>query len=83
MKFATAVRERVNIRKRWSRLRTYDDLQGRLHEIITDEEGAGGVRADPRPFRGGPVDEFQDTDPQQWEIPAPVLPRPPADGPGR
>ncbi len=69
VRFATAVRERIGIRKRWSRLRTYDDLQGRLHEIITDEEwGQAACERIRARFEVVLVDEFQDTDPQQWEI---------------
>ncbi len=69
VRFAKAVRERVRIRKRWSRLRTYDDLQGRLYEIISDQEwGAAACTRIRDRFEVVLVDEFQDTDPEQWEI---------------
>ncbi|GAB09205.1 exodeoxyribonuclease V beta chain [Gordonia araii NBRC 100433] len=69
VRFAQAVRERVRTRKRWSRLRTYDDLQGRLHEIITDDQwGAAACERIRDRYEVVLVDEFQDTDPEQWEI---------------
>ena len=69
VRLAHAVRDRVRTRKRWSRLRTYDDLQGRLHEIIADAEWGQAACARIRDrFEVVLVDEFQDTDPQQWEI---------------
>ncbi|GED98036.1 UvrD-helicase domain-containing protein [Gordonia crocea] len=69
VRFAGAVRDRVGVRKRWSRLRTYDDLQGRLHELIVDDEwGPAACQRIRDRFEVVLVDEFQDTDPQQWEI---------------
>ncbi|MFT3900097.1 MAG: UvrD-helicase domain-containing protein [Gordonia sp. (in: high G+C Gram-positive bacteria)] len=67
--FANAVRKRVETRKRWSRLRTYDDLQVRLYEIIKDEEAGAAACARIRGrYDVVLVDEFQDTDPEQWHI---------------
>ncbi|MFW0785045.1 UvrD-helicase domain-containing protein [Gordonia sp. CPCC 206044] len=69
VRFASRVREIVEERKRLSRLRTYDDLQMILYRIVTDpaigEDACARIRA---AFEAVLVDEFQDTDPQQWEI---------------
>ncbi|MFE0748218.1 UvrD-helicase domain-containing protein [Gordonia sp. NPDC058843] len=67
--FASAVRRIVESRKRDARVRTYDDLQAILHRIVTDP--VVGERACERirnTFTVVLVDEFQDTDPLQWEI---------------
>ncbi|MEO9328872.1 UvrD-helicase domain-containing protein [Gordonia aurantiaca] len=67
--FARAVRQHVENRKRDARVRTYDDLQAILHRIVTDD--VVGERACKRirdTFSVVLVDEFQDTDPLQWEI---------------
>ncbi|MDR2281143.1 MAG: UvrD-helicase domain-containing protein, partial [Gordonia sp. (in: high G+C Gram-positive bacteria)] len=66
---ATHVRRQTEIRKRLARLRTYDDLQNTLFDIVTDP--AIGDKACERirdQFSVVLIDEFQDTDPQQWEI---------------
>ncbi|WP_238419692.1 UvrD-helicase domain-containing protein [Gordonia sp. 'Campus'] len=67
--FATAVRRIVETRKRDARVRTYDDLQAILHRIVTDpvvgERACARIRST---FSVVLVDEFQDTDPLQWEI---------------
>jgi exodeoxyribonuclease V beta subunit len=66
-RFALAVRAEVARRKRARRVYTYDDMLTRLADALAD------------PFRGAPqrlrdrysvvlVDEFQDTDPVQWDI---------------
>ncbi|MGW0038589.1 UvrD-helicase domain-containing protein [Gordonia sp. NPDC003376] len=69
VRFGARVREIVERRKRVSRLRTYDDLQMILHGIVTDPtigaEACGRIRD---AFDLVLVDEFQDTDPYQWEI---------------
>ncbi|AZG44643.1 UvrD-helicase domain-containing protein [Gordonia insulae] len=68
-RFAARIREIIEDRKRLSRLRTYDDLQMILFRIVTDpvvgEAACARIRAS---FEAVLVDEFQDTDPQQWEI---------------
>lgn len=67
--FCTRVRELVESRKHVSRLRTYDDLQMILHAIVTDESiGAHACERIRETFELVLVDEFQDTDPYQWEI---------------
>lgn len=66
---ARTVRREIHRRKKLARVRTYDDLQNVLHEIITDH--TVGERACERirdQFSVVLIDEFQDTDPQQWEI---------------
>ncbi|MFW0796878.1 UvrD-helicase domain-containing protein [Gordonia sp. CPCC 205515] len=67
--FCTRVRTETERRKRLSRLRTYDDLQSILYGIVTDpvvgEQACERIRS---AFSVVLVDEFQDTDPQQWEI---------------
>ena len=63
-----AAREELEVRKRRARLRSYDDL---LQGVRCALESAGGaalaerLRAD---WAAALVDEFQDTDPAQYEI---------------
>ncbi|WP_406603450.1 UvrD-helicase domain-containing protein [Nocardia aurantia] len=67
--FAAAVRTEVERRKRLSGLRDFDDLLVLLHEVLSDP--AHGERACRRirdRYRVVLVDEFQDTDPLQWDI---------------
>ncbi|QTI67330.1 UvrD-helicase domain-containing protein [Gordonia polyisoprenivorans] len=67
--FCRRVREIVERRKRESRLRTYDDLQMILYRIVIDENIGDDACARIRDtFELILVDEFQDTDPLQWEI---------------
>ncbi|MDY6808013.1 MAG: UvrD-helicase domain-containing protein [Actinomycetota bacterium] len=69
VRFAARIREIVEERKRTSRLRTYDDLQMILYRIVTDPVvGAAACERIRTMFDAVLVDEFQDTDPQQWEI---------------
>jgi len=67
-RFALAVREELEHRKRRMAVMTYDDLLTRLDEALA---GGGGVATAARlRDRYGVVliDEFQDTDPVQWNI---------------
>lgn len=66
---ARAARTQIAQRKRLARIRTYDDLQNVLYRIITDPEvGEAACRRIREQFSVVLIDEFQDTDPQQWEI---------------
>ncbi|MFC4373804.1 UvrD-helicase domain-containing protein [Nocardia halotolerans] len=67
--FATAVRAETERRKRRAGLRDFDDLLVLLHEVLADP--AHGPRACARirqRYQVALVDEFQDTDPLQWDI---------------
>ncbi|WP_328290273.1 UvrD-helicase domain-containing protein [Nocardia aurantiaca] len=67
--FAEAVRAETARRKRLSGLRDFDDLLVLLHEVLADPDH--GPRACQRirdRYRVALVDEFQDTDPLQWDI---------------
>ncbi len=63
------VRREVERRKRSGRLFTYDDMLTRLRDALADPENGAAAAARLRSrFRIVMVDEFQDTDPVQWEI---------------
>ncbi|MFZ2240133.1 MAG: UvrD-helicase domain-containing protein, partial [Gordonia amarae] len=69
VRFTRKVRQIVERRKREARIRTYDDLQAILHQIVCDENvGADACERIREQFGVVLIDEFQDTDPQQWEI---------------
>ncbi|MBM7368929.1 UvrD-helicase domain-containing protein [Gordonia hydrophobica] len=66
---AQQARKHTAVRKRLARLRTYDDLQQALFEIVTDPDiGEQACRRIRDQFSVVLIDEFQDTDPQQWAI---------------
>jgi exodeoxyribonuclease V beta subunit len=64
-RLAQAVRDEVERRKRRMRVLTYDDLQTRLAAALRDPHATDRLRDR---FRVVMVDEFQDTDPVQWDI---------------
>ncbi|HVU93291.1 MAG TPA: UvrD-helicase domain-containing protein, partial [Jatrophihabitans sp.] len=68
-RFATAVRDEVDRRKRARGIVGYDDLLTRLRDTLADPR-TGPAAADRLRgrYRVVMVDEFQDTDPVQWEI---------------
>ncbi|WP_136519353.1 UvrD-helicase domain-containing protein [Cellulomonas telluris] len=69
VRLARAVRRTLLRRKRAGRLVDYDDLLVLLRDALTDpatgRDAAARVRA---PYRVVLVDEFQDTDPVQWDV---------------
>ena len=68
-RFAQGVRNEVERRKRARGLLTYDDLLVRLAGVLEDPVRGRDARARlRRRFDVALVDEFQDTDPAQWEI---------------
>jgi exodeoxyribonuclease V beta subunit len=65
--FAEDVRGEVDRRKRRLGVLSYDDLLGRLAEALDGDEAPARERMRQR-WRIVLVDEFQDTDPKQWEV---------------
>ena len=68
VRLACAARDELDVRKRRTGVMTFDDLLTHLRDTL---EGAGGEVAAARlrkRYRVVLVDEFQDTDPVQWQI---------------
>jgi exodeoxyribonuclease V beta subunit len=68
IRLAERVRQEVERRKRAAALLTFDDLLTRLKAALEGADGpviAGRLH---RRYRVALIDEFQDTDPNQWEI---------------
>ena len=67
-RLATAVRAELNERKRALGVITYDDLLGRLLRTLTGDNGTAAIAMLRRRYSVVLIDEFQDTDPVQWDI---------------
>ena len=68
-RFAKAVREEMEERKRALKILTYDDVLSRLRTTLYDDERGPAACARLRErYDVVLVDEFQDTDPVQWDI---------------
>lgn len=69
VQFARDARREMERRKRLLGVRDYNDLLGLLHSVLSDpvHGEAACVRVRDR-FRVVLIDEFQDTDPMQWDI---------------
>jgi exodeoxyribonuclease V beta subunit len=67
-RLAEAVRQELDLRKRRTGVMTYDDLLTRLDETLKGPGGEAAARRLRERYRVVLVDEFQDTDPVQWDI---------------
>ena len=68
-RFAERVRSEVEVRKRALKILTYDDVLLRLRDTLSDPSRGSVARARLRErYDVVLVDEFQDTDPVQWDI---------------
>jgi exodeoxyribonuclease V beta subunit len=68
-RLADAIRDEIDARKRAAKVLTYDDLLTRLRTTLADpERGPAACRRLRDRYHVVLVDEFQDTDPIQWEI---------------
>jgi len=66
-RFASAVRTEVDRRKRQRGLLGYDDLLSRLADALKPERAPARLRMRAR-WKIVLIDEFQDTDPVQWDV---------------
>ena len=67
-RLAGAVRGELERRKRRMAIMTYDDLLTRLNQTLTGPSGLAATDRLRSRYRVVLVDEFQDTDPVQWQI---------------
>jgi exodeoxyribonuclease V beta subunit len=68
MRLALAARKELERRKRLLSVMTYDDLLTRLKDALAGANGPAAVARLQRRYKVVLIDEFQDTDPVQWEI---------------
>ncbi|OZC45589.1 AAA family ATPase [Rhodococcus sp. WWJCD1] len=69
VQFAREARRELERRKRLLGVRDYNDLLGLLHSVLSDPVHGEAACARVRDrFRVVLIDEFQDTDPMQWDI---------------
>src|SRR5262249_29104454 len=68
VRLAQAVRTELDRRKRALGVMTYDDLLTRLDETLAGPGGEAAAARLRERYRVVLVDEFQDTDPVQWDI---------------
>lgn len=66
--FIAYARREMAVRKARRNVATYDDLLTRLHDALSGGEGAALAAALGKKYRAALIDEFQDTDPVQYEI---------------
>jgi exodeoxyribonuclease V beta subunit len=67
-RLARAIREELEQRKRRLAIMTYDDLLTRLNDTLAGPSGPAARERLSSRFDVVLVDEFQDTDPTQWQI---------------
>ncbi|MFV0426554.1 MAG: UvrD-helicase domain-containing protein [Beutenbergiaceae bacterium] len=66
-RFAQAVRDEVDARKRQRGVLSYDDLLRQLAQVLAGDDSPARLRMRQR-WSVVLVDEFQDTDPVQWQV---------------
>jgi exodeoxyribonuclease V beta subunit len=66
--FYTFVRQELKSRKGAAGIHSFDDLLTDLHQALKSEGGAELARSLNLKYRAAMIDEFQDTDPVQYEI---------------
>ena len=67
-RLAEAIRDELDVRKHRGAVMTYDDLLIRLQATLAGPRGEDVARRLRARYRVVLVDEFQDTDPVQWDI---------------
>ncbi|HWD70244.1 MAG TPA: UvrD-helicase domain-containing protein [Solirubrobacteraceae bacterium] len=80
-RLADRARRELDERKRALGLMTHDDQLTRLLATLTGKRGGDAVAELRRRYRVVLIDEFQDTDPIQWEIVERAFGGPPGSGP--
>ncbi len=69
----------LSTRRRQSGLLSFDDVLIQLRDALERQAGAGAVEALRARYRVALIDEFQDTDPVQWDIFSTLFDRPGVD----